>query len=342
VPASKVAAAPSNAKIVAGYTQLANSMKGTGVTGLSGKTNSNSTKIATSTKTLSDGALAYQQRQQTAAATAKAKTVASYTQLAESMKKTATPLSNTATFVTTYGFMGALTSLQAKDAQAAWMVRKGAAANATAGNAKYLPANIAKAAEYIGGESYLSKVTSNRKYGTLDKLSNTAKLPTLPASKSATSVVKALAKDAPLSLGNYGKLVKGVGYVGIALDPALGAYDAFANTPANASLADKITNASMGALKKADNVVVSGAAGLIAGGATSWSGPGAVVVGGTAGVAAGKAYEVMGLDEKVDGLIDISRPYVKSGVEAGIATVSTGYKYGSMVLNGINGMISFK
>jgi hypothetical protein len=84
--ASKVATAPSNAKTVAGYTQMAESMKGTGVTGLSGKTNSSSAKIATSTKTLSDGALAYQQRQQTAAATAKAKTVAGYTQMAESMK----------------------------------------------------------------------------------------------------------------------------------------------------------------------------------------------------------------------------------------------------------------
>jgi hypothetical protein len=277
--------------------------------------------------------VAYEQRQAEAKAVSAAKAKDSYTELAKSMKDSGVSgigvqpsgksISERKSGFVGYSAAGMVGALQAADARAAKILRNNGSAVTTSGNAKNFPSNVKKAAELSGKSgSYWDRIVSNTKYGSLNGLS-TNPLPTKPGSKTATYVSQALKANAPFSLSNAGKAVKVGGLIGAFVDPAMGAWNGYAQTPAKASVNEKATNAIMGGLKKVDNVAVSGGAGFLAGAATGLSGPGAVAVGFTGGVLAGEFYTRKGYDAKVDTQIEKLRPAVSVTVDATMETLNS-------------------
>jgi hypothetical protein len=342
-------AGPSKSAVVNGYNQAAKSMKSAGVASLGGKTYA-PTKSAASKP---DGAVAYQQRQAETKAIAAAKTKAGYTQFAQSMKDTGVSgigvkpsgkaINNNTIENAGKGAAGLVGFMSAADAKAAKLVRDGGSAITINGNAKNFSANASKAAALSGNGSFWQQVKSNYNYGSLYGLS-TNPLPTKPASKTSTYVNQTLKANAPWSLSNAGKLVKGAGIVGAALDPAMGAWNGYANTPAKASVNEKITNAIVGGLKQVDNVAVSGVAGVAVGtGASFVTTPvGGAIAGTAAGVAAGKVYGDSDVDTYANATIEYAKPAVRYAVDIGVPIAKGAYEIGSAGWQAASGLFRSK
>ncbi|MGZ2259410.1 hypothetical protein ACVC7O_19055 [Roseobacter sp. A03A-229] len=106
----------------------------------------------------------------------------------------------------------------------------------------------------------------------------------------------------------------------VVADPLVHGVVAGTNTPASAPWHERWTAGITAAAQRADNVVVAGGAGVAAAGATSLSGPGALVVGTGTAVAAGTAYEDTAVDRWVNRQVARAEPVIGAtlrGVDTG-------------------------
>ena len=333
---AKNVAAAAHSKITAAYQQAANSLKGTGVLGIGGKSTSAKsgatyTSAANVNKNIA-AAAAYKAAVKLTGPSYSQEATRGMNQIASNKAVGNSKLSK----ILSDGSAGAVGALTAFDGAQAYRLRVAASKIVTNGPAIRFPSNVSKANEFVGTD-YFSKVKAQYKFSGLDSLSG--ELPTKAASKSATYISTALKSGRPISLGTYGRMVKNLGIVGALVDPALGAYEGVSETPTSAKLSTKITAGIVGGLKRVDTVVVSGVSGGAAGVAAFETGPAAVAVGVGVGYKVGQLYDASPIHKSFTSLIDSSAPYIESGVSAGITVASYSYGLGKSAYAGIGGAL---
>ena len=325
---AKNTAAAANSKITAGYQQAANSLKGTGISSIGGKTTSaksgatytsaaninKNIAVASAYKTAAkltgpvytqEATKGLNQIAANKAATATAKISAGYAQAAASFKGTGVANIGGKSISAKSGATYTSAANKAKNkfdplhdpklfadigVETMKEIDKELAKKATWAASSILTKGNAKnfPANAQKAEEYLSK-----EYERLAKLASKS-LPTKLSSASGAAVADALEQRRLITFGMkagaFGKYVKGFGVAGTLVDPVLGGIDEVGKLPKNASTEDKITAGIVGGLKKADVAVVGGAAGAGAGFLALPSGPATLGAGPVVAAAVGGGY----------------------------------------------------